>query len=136
MIKAWSIEIYDFRISKSKIWLMMTWMIRVSSLTTLVIYKDYFKSHYTWKQRLRTHILCEKLLRLCALRLYNQVFPDLHHLWNEKLCSQQQSIKSLELVMYWDPWKEVSHKLEICATKERRLLQYEAQLGIEEKVQL
>ena len=34
---------YDFKISKSKIQPMLTWMIRVSFLTTLVIYKTYFK---------------------------------------------------------------------------------------------
>ena len=39
-------------------------MIRVSLLTTLVIYNDYFKSHQVWKQRPRTHVLYVKLLRL------------------------------------------------------------------------
>jgi len=42
---------------------------------------------------------------------------------SEELCSQQQSIKLLELVTYWNPWKGVSHRLEICATKEKSLLQ-------------
>ena len=37
--------------------------------------------------------------------------------------------------MYWDPCKGVGHILEICATKERRLLQDQVQLGIGEKVQ-
>ena len=62
-----SIEIYDFRNLRSEIWSMMTWMIRVSLFTTLVIYKTYFKSHQVRKQRLRTYILFEKLLCLCAL---------------------------------------------------------------------
>ena len=121
--------------SRSEIRPIITWMIRVYLLTTLIIYKSYFKSHYTWKQRPRTHTLSEKLLRLCALGLCNQVFPDLHHLWSEKLCNRQQSIKLLELVTYWDSCKEISHRLEICTTKERRLLQYQVQLGIEAKVQ-
>ena len=43
------------------------------------------------------------------------MLPDLHHLWSEELCSQQQSIKLLELVTYLDSCKWVSHKLEICA---------------------
>ena len=34
-----------------------------------------------------------------------------------------------------DLCKKVSHILEICATKERRLLQYQVQLDIEAKVQ-
>ena len=48
----------------------------------------------------------------------------------KELCSQQQSIKLLELVIYWDLCKGVGHKLEICETKEIRLLQYQVQLGI------
>ena len=42
----------------------------------------------------------------------------------------------MELVKYWDPCKKVSHGLEICATKERSLLQDQVQLGIGVKVQL
>ena len=38
--------------------------------------------------------------------------------------------------MYWDPCKEVSHRLEICAAKERRLLQDQVQLGNKAKGQL
>ena len=68
-------RIYNFRISRSKIWPIMTWMIRVSLLTTLVIYKP-----HTWKQRLKTHTLYGKLLRLCTLGFCNQVLPDLHRL--------------------------------------------------------
>jgi len=57
---------------------MMTCLIRVSFLTTLVIYNVYFKSHYTRKQRPRTHILYVKLLHLYALGFCNQVLSDLH----------------------------------------------------------
>ena len=38
--------------------------------------------------------------------------------------------------MYWDPCKGVSHRLKICASKERRLLQDQVQLSIGMKVQL
>ena len=122
--RAQPIEIYDFKISRFKIWPMMTCLIRISFLTTLVIYKAYFKSHQVRKQRPRTYILCVKLLSLYALEFCNQVLPNPHYWWSEELCSQQQSFKLLELVTYWDPCKGVSHRLEICATKERRLLQY------------
>ena len=64
------------------------------------------------------------------------MFSNLHRLYSEKLCNQQQLIKLLELVTYWDPCKGVSHKLEICATKEKSLLQDQVQLGIEAEVQL
>ena len=68
--------------------------------TTLDIYKTYFKSYQLQKQRPRTHILCVKLLRLCTIGFSNQLLPDLHCIWSEELCSQQQSIKLLELDMY------------------------------------
>ena len=38
--------------------------------------------------------------------------------------------------MYWDPYKGVSHKLKICVTNKRRLLQDQVQLDIGVKVQL
>ena len=40
--QARSIENYDFRILKSEIWPIMTWIIKVSLSSTLVIYKAYF----------------------------------------------------------------------------------------------
>ena len=52
----------------------MTCLFRVSFLITLVIYKAYFKSHQTWKQRLRTHILCKKLLHLYVLGFVTKCF--------------------------------------------------------------
>ena len=98
--QARSIKNYDFKISRCEIQPMLSYLIRVSFLTTLVIYKTYFKSHRTRIQRLRTHILYVKLLRLYILGLCIQVLPDLHCLWSEELCSQQQSFKLLELVTY------------------------------------
>ena len=95
------------------------------------------KSHHTVKLRPRIHILCMRLLRLYALGFYNQVFPDLHRLWSKKLFNQQQSIKLLELITYWNPCKGVSHRLKIYARKkERSLLQDQVQLVIRAKVQL
>ena len=38
--------------------------------------------------------------------------------------------------MHWDPCKGVSHRLEICVAKGRRLLQDQVQLGIRAKVQV
>ena len=76
-------------------------LIRVSFLTTLVIYKAYFRSHYVRKQRPKTHILCMKQLRLYAIGFCNQVLLDLYCWWSEELCCQQQSFKLLELVTDW-----------------------------------
>ena len=64
------------------------------------------------------------------------MLPNLHHLWSEELYNQQQSFKLPKLVTCLDPCKGVSDKLEICAKKERRLLQDQVQLGIGAKVQL
>ena len=44
--------------------------------------------------------------------------------------------KLLELVTYFGFMQRVSHKLEVCALKERKLLQDQVQLGIGAKVQL
>ena len=57
---AWSIENYDFRISKSEIRSSLVYLFGVSFLTTLDIYKDYFKGHHTRIQRPRDLFsLCE-----------------------------------------------------------------------------
>ena len=42
----------------------------------------------------------------------------------------------MKLVTYWNPCKGVSHRLEICASNERGLLQDQVQLGIGAKVQV
>ena len=60
---------------------------------------------------------------------------NLHRLWSEELFDQQQLIKLLELVTYWDSCKGANHRLEICATQ-KSLLQNQVQLGIGAKVQL
>ena len=125
-----------FNFFRFESWPIMTWIIRVSLSTTLEICKAYFKSHQVWKQRLRTHILYEKLLRLYILGFCNQVLPNLRYLWSEEFCNQQQSIKLLKLVTYWDMCKGVSYRLEICETKEKSLLQNQLKLGIRVKVQL
>ena len=71
--KVESIEIYKIRISISDFWLMLTCMCRVSFLTTLDIYKTYFKSRHTWRTHAKSDLvpysLCKKLLRLLLLRV-------------------------------------------------------------------
>ena len=66
-----STEIYKIRIFISDFRLILTCMCRVSFLTTLDIYKAYFKSRHTWrihaKSDLVSYFLCKKLLRLLLL---------------------------------------------------------------------
>ena len=44
--KAKSIETYEIKISKSDFWPMLVYLCRVSFITTLDIYKAYFKGHH------------------------------------------------------------------------------------------
>ena len=50
-IEARSIENYDFQFSRSEIQPKFMYFFKVSFLTTLDIYKAYFKSHHTGIQR-------------------------------------------------------------------------------------
>ena len=57
---AWPIKNYDFRISKSEIQSNLLYLFGVSFLTTLDIYRDYFKGHHAEIQRPRDLFsLCE-----------------------------------------------------------------------------
>ena len=66
-----SIELYKFRIFISEFQPMLMYLFRVSSLSTLDIYKTYFRSHHTRIQRPRVYFFCEKLLRLYAIGFCN-----------------------------------------------------------------
>ena len=84
----------------------------------------------------KTYILCVKLLRLYTIGFCNRVFPDFYCWWSEELCSQQHLIESLGLVTYLGSMQRVTHKLEVCASRERGILQDQVQLDIGAKVQL
>ena len=67
-------------------------------LTTLDIYKAYFRSHHIreYKENIckkwtMPYSLWKKLLCLCALGFCNQVLIDLHCWWSEEVCSQHSS---------------------------------------------
>ena len=94
-----SIENYDFRNSRSEIRSKLLYLFRVSFLTALGIYKDYFKSHHTRIQRPWDLL---KLLHMYTIGFCNQVLPNLHCWWSEELCNRQHLFKLLKLVMYWD----------------------------------
>ena len=136
LIETQSIENYNFQISKSEIRPKLIYLFKVSFLTTLDIYKTYFKSFPHGYRDQEFVFLCEKLLYLYVIGFCNQVLHDLHYWWSEELCSQQHPFMLVELVMYWNPFKRISQKLEICASRERRLLQDQVQLGIRARVQL
>ena len=87
----------------------------ISFLTTLNIYKAYFKSRQHKDRDQETYFLNEKLLCLYTIGFCNQVARISHILGSVQ---------------------RVSHRLEICVSKERRLLQDQVQLGIGVNVQL
>ena len=72
-------------------------MCKVSFLTTLDIYKTYFKGHHTRRTYANSDLvpysLWKKILRLCTLGFCNQVLLDLHCRWSEELCSQQHLLQ-------------------------------------------
>ena len=98
---------------------MLKYLYRVSFLTTLDIYKAYFKSHHIreykenickkWPSALFS---LKKILHFCALEFCNKVLFDLHCWWSEELCSQHLfQVASIShvlgsvhhwLVMCWD----------------------------------
>ena len=71
--EAESVEIYEIRISKSDFQLMLSCMCRVSFLTTLDIYKAYFKGRYTWRTHAESDVVpyphYKKLLGLLRFRI-------------------------------------------------------------------
>ena len=89
-------------------------MCRVSFLTTLDIYKAYFKGHHKWRTHAESDLvpysLCNKILCLCILGFckYFLIF-----IVDEVKNFVVNNIffKLLELVMYWDSCKGVSHVL-------------------------
>ena len=93
-----SIENYENQFFRSDFLLMLMYLCRVSFLTTLDIYKAYFRGRHIreYKENLckrwpMPYSLWKKLLHLCALGFCNQVLLDLHCWWSEELCSQQSS---------------------------------------------
>ena len=90
-----SIEIYKIRISKYDFWAILKYLYKVSFLTALDIYKDYFKmpSQIFWvtvcKKCPSSLFSLKKLLRLYAKGFVTKELLDLHYWWTKELCSQQ-----------------------------------------------
>ena len=94
------------------------YLCKISFVTTLDIYKVYFKGRHIWeykentsKRRLMPYSLRKKLLRLCALRFLTKWF--LIFIVDEvKNFAANIFIPQVgEWVMYWDFCKGVSHVL-------------------------
>ena len=88
------IEVTKIKIFRSDFWARLLYLCRVSFLTTLDLYKTYFRGRHIreykeneCKRWPMSYSLWKKLLRLCALGFCNQVLLDLHCWWSEELCS-------------------------------------------------
>ena len=93
-----SIEVTRIQISRSDFWARLMYLYRVSFLTTLDLYKTYFRGRHIreYKENIckrwpMPYSLWKKLLRLYALGFCNQVLLYLHCWWSEELYSQQSS---------------------------------------------
>ena len=79
-----SIENYEIQISRFDFTHIQVYSCRVSFLTTLDIYKDYFKGYHTRNQSISSCIVWPEtkveLLRLCAKGFITKGLFDLHHL--------------------------------------------------------
>ena len=107
-----SIKNYEIRIFRSDFQPMLMYLYRISFLTTLNLYKAYFKGHHIREYKENTckrwpllYSLWKYLLHLFALWFCNQVLLDLHCWWSEELWSQHL-LQVGELVTYWDLCKK------------------------------
>ena len=102
------IENYGNQFFRSDFWSMLMYLCRISFLTTLNIYKVYFRGCHIreykeniCKRWLMPYSLWKKLLHLCALGFCNQMPLNLHCWWSELLYSQHL-LQVGELVTYWE----------------------------------
>ena len=111
-------------------------LLRVSFLTTLNIYKVYFKSYHTQIQRPSDLFsLWEATAFVCHRVLYQKASRS-SLLMKWRILQSTIFVQVAEVSHILGFMQKVSHRLEICALKEIRLLQDQVQLGIGVKVQL
>ena len=82
------VETNKTRNSRSDFRPMLVYLYRVSFLTTLNIYKDYFKGHGTCRKWPRSLFFLKKLLRFYANGFVTKELPNLHRWWTKELYNQ------------------------------------------------
>ena len=73
-----SVETYKIRTFRSDFWPMLKYLYRVSFLTTLDIYKAYFKGHHVCRKCPSSLFFLNKLLHLYAKSFVTKDLPNLH----------------------------------------------------------
>ena len=89
LMQAISVEIYEFKTSRSDFWPMLKYLYKVSFLTTLDIYNPYLKGRHICRKCPSSLFSLKNLLCLYTKGFVTKEFLDLHHWWTEELCSQQ-----------------------------------------------
>ena len=112
------------------------YLFRVSFLTTLDIYKAYFRSRQHTDTKTKRFIFSARSYCVCMPQDFvTKCF--LIYIVDEAKNFAADNIVQVDGVSHiLGSVQRVSHILEICASKERKLLQDQVQLGIGAKVQL
>ena len=112
------------------------YLFRVSFLTTLDIYKTYFKSRQHTDTETKRVIFSARSYCVCTLYGFVAKYFLIFIVDEVKNFVANDIIQLAGVSHVLGSVQRVSHRLEICASKERRLLQDQVQLGIGAKVQL
>ena len=126
---AQSIKIYDFQFSRFEFRFRILYLFRVSFLTTLDIYKAYFKSHHTRIQRPRdVFSLCEATAFVHRRVLKTSAsWSSLLMKW--RTLQPTTSIQFAEVNHVLESVQRVSHKLEVCASNGKKAITRSSQTG-------
>ena len=131
-----SIKNYDFQISRSIFQPKPMYLFKVSFLTTLDIYKAYFKSRHIQIQRPRALFFSVRSYYICTPTGFVTKFFLIFIIDEVKNFAVNNIIQVAGVSHILGSMQRVSHRLEICASRKRRLLQDQVQLGIKVMVQL
>ena len=123
LIRARSIENDDFHFSRSEIRPKLMYLFRVSFLTTLDIYKAYFKSRHIWIQRQRDYFFSRRSYYICTPKGFVTKCFLILIVDEVKNFAANNIIQVAGVSHVLGSVQRVSHRLEICASRERRLLQ-------------
>ena len=83
------VETNKTRNSRSDFQPMLVYLYRVSFLTALDIYEDYFKGYHACKKWQSSLFSLNKLLCFYVKGFMTKELPNLHYYWTKELCSQK-----------------------------------------------
>ena len=131
-----SIENYDFQFSKFEFQHRLLDLFRVSFFTTLDIYKAYFKRRHIPKQRPRNLFSLLEAIAFVSHRVLQPSASKSSLLIKRRTLQLTTFVQVAGVGHVLGSVQMVSHRLEICASRKRKLLHDQVQLSIRMKVQL